>query len=117
LGRQYDRPDRSTALEIAVGLSRVLERIVGSHIDIDFGSTRFGGFDCVHGHDSNLTLNSLSINEGQPPTLDVVAENIDGVKRAHESDVSARMMTTLITMLNHTKGMAGRWPIRKLSTR
>ena len=28
LRRQYDRPDRSAALKIAVGLSRVVERIV-----------------------------------------------------------------------------------------
>jgi hypothetical protein len=55
----------------------------------DFGSTGCDDFDGVHGHDSNLTLNTLSMNEVQRPTRDVVAENIDGAGQAHESGGSA----------------------------
>ena len=60
----------------------------------DFGSTGCDDFDDVHGQGSNLTLNTLSMKRGQRPTRDVVAENIDGAGQAHESDGSARLMTT-----------------------
>jgi|1185.fasta_scaffold660828_2 hypothetical protein len=90
LGRQYDRPDRSAAIKIALRLSRVLERIVGAHVYFDSAGGnlverlvcapgelvagademqsrwardvhRARGVESPHAHDSTLTLRIVSM--------------------------------------------------------
>ena len=71
----------------------------------EFGSTGFGDFDGVHGHDSNLTLNTLSMKAGTTADASCCRPS-HRRRRAGPREWWQRARHDAMATLHHTKGLA-----------